>query len=49
MQSANTRTIGWTAASRTGAVAAAQRSVSIGGSASGNVIITGDQNRVGRE
>jgi hypothetical protein len=37
------------AAKRSGAVAAAQRSVSIGGDASGNVIITGDQNRVGRE
>jgi hypothetical protein len=36
-------------ARRSGAVAAAQRSVSIGGDASGNVIITGDQNRVGRE
>jgi hypothetical protein len=36
-------------AQRSGAVAAAQRSVSIGGDATGNVIITGDQNRVGRE
>jgi hypothetical protein len=36
-------------AKRPGAVAATERGVSIGGDASGNVIITGDQSRVGRE